>query len=251
MPLMFPFCLVLGLFLPGAFIARRLKQGLWAATAFVVSLLILFHSIFWLGIFGAPITLWSVFLCLAIVSFAGFFFERRSAARVEAKRRKWKTMDWILMASTALVGISLLARSAISPMIGFDTLFRWDFLAQRILSLRRFDFYPPLTPAHFQNYFSVDSIPPLVSFTHWWMYASIGQRFPALISLFVAAQFVCTLVFVFGGFGVVLAPGRFSCSGHARSLSAVFSRSRSGPRDWSHRSRDCRNDLPDRLRKTQ
>src|SRR5262245_38400524 len=111
MPLMFPFCLVLGLFLPGSFIARRFKRGIWAATAFVVSLLILFHSIFWLGVFGAPIALWNVFLCLTIASLAGFLIGRRFSERVELKRRKWKTLDWILMASTALVAVSLLVRS--------------------------------------------------------------------------------------------------------------------------------------------
>src|SRR5262245_40453691 len=107
MPLMFPFCLVLGLFLPGCFIARRFKPGLWVATAFVISLLILFHSIFWLGVFGAPIALWNVFVCLTVASLAAFLIGRRYSACVELKRRKWKTLDWILMASTALVAISL------------------------------------------------------------------------------------------------------------------------------------------------
>ena len=77
-------------------------------------------------------------------------------------------------------------------------MFRWDFLAQKLLALGRFDFYPPLTPADFRTYFFVDGIPPLVSFTNWWLYASAGRYLPSLISLFVTAQFACTLVFVYG-----------------------------------------------------
>jgi hypothetical protein len=55
MPWLSPLLLLLGLFLPGSLIARRMGHPLWWASGFVFSLLILFHSIFWLGIFHAPI----------------------------------------------------------------------------------------------------------------------------------------------------------------------------------------------------
>ena len=38
----------------------------------------------------------------------------------------------------------------------------------------------------------------MVSFTHWWLYASAGRYLPALICVFVAAQFACTLAFTYG-----------------------------------------------------
>ena len=87
--------------------------------------------------------------------------------------------------------------------MGGDTPFRWDFLARQLLAYGKFDFYPPLTPADFRTYFFVDGIPPLVSFTHWWLYASAGRHLPALTSVFVAAQFVCTLAFTYGAASAV------------------------------------------------
>src|SRR4030095_9664192 len=199
MSLLLPFLLPIGLFLPGFFIARFLERRLWWASAFVISLLILFHSMFWLGISGVPITLSSVLPCLLLAAGTAAWLTRRSVP--PAKASGWwpsTNLDRILVLSTAIVGIALRARSTISPLVGFDTVFRWDYLAQRLLALGRFDFYPPLTPEDFRQYFSVDGIPPLVSFTHWWLYASAGKPVPWLISVFVIVQFVCTLAFTYG-----------------------------------------------------
>src|SRR5205823_2227550 len=110
----------------------------------------------------------------------------------------WTTQDRTLLLMSGLVGAVLLVHSAITPLMGGDTLFRWDFLAQKLLSLGRFDFYPPLTPADFRTYFFVDGIPPLVSFTNWWLYASAGRYMPLLICIFVGAQYACTLAFTYG-----------------------------------------------------
>ncbi len=68
MPLLFPLFVLLGLFLPGYFIARSLKNALTGASSFVISLVVLFHSVFWLGIAGVPITLWTVLLCLVVAA---------------------------------------------------------------------------------------------------------------------------------------------------------------------------------------
>ena len=168
-----------------------------------MSLLILFHSVFWLGVFGVSITLWTVLPCLIAASAGAAWLKSRSAIPAKTKRPQLATQDRILILSSGCVGAALLARSAISPLIGFDTLFRWDFLAQRLLALGRFDFYPPLTPADFRTYFCVDGIPPLVSFTHWWLYASAGRYLPSLICVFVAAQFACTLAFTYGAASAV------------------------------------------------
>jgi hypothetical protein len=77
MPLLFPLLLLLGLFLPGYFVAKSLRNPLSGASAFVISLLILFHSVFWLGIAGAPITLWTVVPCLAGAAAAGAWLAKR------------------------------------------------------------------------------------------------------------------------------------------------------------------------------
>jgi hypothetical protein len=199
MLLIFPIFLILGLFLPGYCIARALRHKLPWASAFPLSLLVLFHVIFWPGVFGLPLTLWTVLPILLAVTGGAAWLARRSAASSKTEPAPpWDKLDRVLLVSSGLVGLVLLARSLISPLIGFDTRFRWDFLAQRMLALGRFDFYPPLSPADFRTYFFVDGIPPLVSFTHWWLYASAGQYLPTLIAIFVTAQFACALVFTYG-----------------------------------------------------
>jgi hypothetical protein len=192
------FFLLLGLLVPGLFIAKYLRHTLWWASSFALSLLVLFHSVFWLGVFRVPIAWWSVLPCLIAVSAGAAWLGRGSAIPTEGKQApRLARPDLILILSSAFVGAVLCARSAISPLIGGDTVFRWDFLAQKLLALGTFDFYPPLTPADFRTYFFVDGIPPLVSFTNWWLYASAGRYLPSLICVFVTAQFACTLGFVY------------------------------------------------------
>src|SRR5262249_33150833 len=145
-----------------------------------------------------PITVWTVLTCLVVVSAATAWLagQPSSASDKTSSIAPW----WrdVLAASTAVVGVTLLIRSGVSPLIGYDAAFRWDFLGRRILALKSFAFYPPLLPADFHDYFALDGIPPLVSFTHWWMYASAGRYLPILISLFVTAQFAATLAFTYG-----------------------------------------------------
>lgn len=198
---LFPLFLLIGLFLPGFFVAKYLRHPLWWASAFPISLLVLFHGVFWVGVFRAPITLWTVLPGLIAVSAAAAWLGRRSplpAAETKPVPQPFPRQDLLLILSSAFIAVVLLVRSAIAPSIGGDTIFRWDFLAQKLLALGKFDFYPPLTPADFRTYFFVDGIPPLVSFANWWLYASAGRYLPSLVSLFVTAQFACTLAFVYG-----------------------------------------------------
>ena len=200
----FPLFLLLGLFLPGFFLAKCLRHTLWWASAFVISLLILFHSIFWLGVFHVSISLWTVLPSLIATSAGAAWWQRRFAIGVAANPTPQLTgKDRILILSSGCVGAVLLVHSAIAPLMGGDTPFRWDFLAQRLLALGKFDFYPPLTPADFRTYFYVDGIPPLVSFTDWWVYASAGRHLPWLLCVFVAAQFACALGFTYGAASAV------------------------------------------------
>jgi hypothetical protein len=199
MPALLPVLLPLGLFLPGLFFGKALGRGLWWAAAFLISLLVLFHSAFWLDVLHMPVTLWTVLPILAAASAAGWWFYRKYGAAAEAKPAPGFTWpEKLLLGLSGLVGAILLVHVAITPLIGGDAPFRWDFLAQRILALHHFNFYPPLTPADFRSYFYPDGIPPLVQFSNWWMYASAGQHLPWLICLFVAAQYACTLAFTYG-----------------------------------------------------
>jgi hypothetical protein len=196
---LFPVFLAAGLFLPGYFLAGGRRRPLWWASAFTLSLPVLFHSAFWLGILHVPITPWTVLPCLLAVTGAAAWLGRKSRPLAAAKpAAPWTANERLLLLIAVATGAVLFARSASAPLLGFDAIFRWDYLAQKILTLHGFDFYPPLTPADFRQYFYVDAIPPMVSIGHWWLYASLGEHLPVLISLFVAAEFTCTLAFVYG-----------------------------------------------------
>src|ERR1043166_2954403 len=77
---MLPVLLLTGLFLPGFFLAKYLRHQLWWASAFVLSLLVLFHSVFWLGVFGAHITLGTVLPCMVLTSAAAWMCRRHATA---------------------------------------------------------------------------------------------------------------------------------------------------------------------------
>jgi hypothetical protein len=210
MILLFPVFLVIGFFLPGFFLARYFRQGLWPASAFLFSLPILFHCIFWLGVFHIPLTLWSALAALAIVTAGAALLARNSTpARNPTPPAKPKMQEpfsmaeRLLIASACVVGAVLVMRSITAPLNGFDVNFRWDFLAQRILALHHFQFYPPVTPADFHDYFYPDAIAPMVSFSYWWLYVSAGQHLPALSCVLLAAQFAATLAFTYGTTAIV------------------------------------------------
>ena len=200
----FPIFLLLGLFLPGFFIARYLRHSVWWASALVISLVILFHSIFWLGVLCVPITLWTVAPILIAASAGAAFVWKKFAIPPDARPApRWTTPERILLLACGLVGAVLLAHSAISPLMGGDVLFagtswrRACWPSGDSISIRR---SPRRT---FRTYFFVDGIPPMISFTYWWLYASVGRYLPILICLFVAAQFACTLGFTYGAASAV------------------------------------------------
>jgi hypothetical protein len=224
MIVLLPFLLVLGLLLPGFFYARYARLPLPWASGFVLSLVLLFHIVFWLGVLHVPLSVWTVLPFLVVASAGTGWLARRTQAS-PTKQTVLARWDRILLISSAMVAVSLLVRSAVSPLIGFDSRFRWDFLAQQMLALGRFDFYPPLTPADLRNYFYVDGIPPMVSFTHWWMYVSAGRHLPVLICLPVTAQFVCTLAFTWRAASAIFSPRAGILAAATLAASPLFLRS--------------------------
>jgi hypothetical protein len=196
--LLLPILLPLGLFLPGYFVAKCLRTKLWAPSAFVFSLPILFYCVFWLGVFGVAIRLLPVAGLLIAASAVAFWFAGRFSPMERAKKTPWTKLERALLWGSAAIGIILLVHSFRAPFAGPDSWFRWDFLARRIFELGRFDFYPPIHPADFKTYFYVDAIPPMIQFERWWLYASAGEFESRLICLLVAGEFACTVAFTYG-----------------------------------------------------
>ena len=194
-----PLLLLLAFFAPGALAARRLRDPLWWASGLVFSLLLLFHSAFWLGVSHAPIALRTVLPILLGATAAAAWWARSTFVRRSGNpAAPWDLADRLLLGVCGVATAALVYRAATAPLLGFDTLFRWDFLARQILAVGNFNFYPPLTQADFHSYFYVDGIPPLVSFANWWTYAASGGHHPRLLSVFAGAQFAGTLAFVYG-----------------------------------------------------
>src|SRR5215831_10369360 len=85
LPLLSPVFLLIGLLLPGFFIARRLRRNLWWASAFILSLLVLFQGIFWLGVLNVRITLWSVLSCLIPITAGAAWLARKAPLKLAPK----------------------------------------------------------------------------------------------------------------------------------------------------------------------
>lgn len=190
--------LVLGFFLPGHLLSIALRSRERWATGFVLSLVVLFYGIFALGLLGVPLRFGPVLAYEVMVCTAGWLAARRWGEPAATRERAPVALvDGLMLGATGLLGLLLLLRSTLAPLSGFDTYFRWDFLGWRMLALGRFDFYPPVTPAGFAEYFYPESFPPLVSFAYWWLYAALAAHTPAVTGLFVLTQFgaICLLAY--------------------------------------------------------
>lgn len=181
---------ILGFVLPGYFAARILRgPDRWSAS-FLASLVVLFHGVFWTHALGVPIRFATVFGVLAVAtgSAAAAAWRWGSSSR-GAGRQPLMRWDYVLLGPVVVIGGLMLLRATLAPLSGFDTYFRWDFLARTLLETGHLRFYPPVTAEDFKTYFYVDGIPPLVSLSYWWLYASLGRHVPAVTSLLVVAQF--------------------------------------------------------------
>jgi hypothetical protein len=181
---------VLLFILPGYFISRALHSRTPWPSALVVSLLVLFHGAFLVGLCGLPVHFATVAAWMAVVAVLSAVAARRTTApapvRMEPAPARLRTLA---VGAAVVLGAGLLLSCTLRPLSGYDTFWRWDFLARRILELERFDYYPARTPEDFAVYFYPEAIPPLLSFAYWWLYAAAGQHVAELTALFIVAQY--------------------------------------------------------------
>lgn len=194
MPLLLVPVAILLFVAPGYFLSRLLGSRAPWASALIVSLLVLFHGAFLAGVCGVPVRFGTVAAYLAAVSALAALAARRRASPAPAAvpdKTDGRTarLGRVVFAAAGLIGACLLLRCALWPLTGFDTHWRWDFLARRVLELERFDFYPARTAQDFKVYPYAESIPPLVSFSYWWVYAAAGRHLAELTALLVVAQY--------------------------------------------------------------
>jgi hypothetical protein len=179
---------------PGYFLSRLLGSRAPWASALVVSLLVLFFGVFLAGVCGLPVRFGTVAAFLAgatVLSALAAWRWTPPAPAVPAAEKVDPPagLRRVALGAVAVVGAGLLLRCTLWPLTGYDTVWRWDFLARRVLELGRFDFYPPLTPHDFAAYPYPEAIPPLASFAYWWLYAAAGRHVAELTALLVVAQY--------------------------------------------------------------
>lgn len=179
--LWFPALLAVGLWLPGWLMGRALRLPGSAGGAVLASSAVLFHAVLLLDALDLTVSFATVGVTLGLACSAlGFAAIRRSApirpaaAPPAPPAGGERPTRWFwLPAGIGLLAVSL--RAALDPLSGFDTPFRWDFLARQILRTGGLSFYPPCEPADFLHYAWCDGIAPLVSTLYLWSYLSFGD----------------------------------------------------------------------------
>ncbi len=199
---------LLGFVLPGWGLATIARSPARICAAFFLSLAVLFNGVLLLQVSNLPIAAGTVALYELAVT-AGVLL-------VAARQRGWRALlpdaggtrraladafgvrhGYVLAACIVLVGLMLAVRYCIQPLSGVDTSWRWDFLARQLLARETLDFYPPRSADDYRLYFFPDAIPPLVSITYWWLYATYGRAVPELTALLVVAQYACATALAF------------------------------------------------------
>ena len=199
---------MLGFVLPGWGLATIAAAPARICAAFLLSLVVLFNGVLLLQISGLPISAGTVGLFELAVTALAFW--------VAARRRGWHALrpdvqgarravaealavrhGRVLAACIVVIGSALAVRYWIQPLSGLDTSWRWEFLARQLFVTQTLDFYPPRSASDYGMYFFPDAIPPLVSVTYWWLYATYGAAVPELTVTLVVAQYACATVLAY------------------------------------------------------
>jgi hypothetical protein len=190
--LLFPLLLIGGLFAPGWLLGRLLRTNSGAAGAFLGSCALLLNLILLIDLSGLQLTRASVSAGLAsICALLAVAIKLRSEdAEHGLKPRSTMRWEWqyafIVPAAFGLIAIAV--KASLDPLSGFDTPFRWDFLARQMVRQETLQFYPANTAADFLHYGWCDGIAPLVSNLYFWSYLSLGEIRAAATAPVVIAQ---------------------------------------------------------------
>jgi Dolichyl-phosphate-mannose-protein mannosyltransferase len=169
-----------GLLVPGWLLGRALRTPAGAVGALLGSAALLMNLILALDALDVPLTGAHIAAGLAVLcALLGIVTGCRPSAnpvapRLTARNFRWQRHHWFLL--PAALGLGAIAlQASLEPLSGFDTAFRWDFLARQMLRQGNLHFYPPIRADDFLLYGWCDGIAPLVSSLYFWAYLSLGQ----------------------------------------------------------------------------
>jgi len=189
----------IGLLGPGWLLNRVLGTTAGPLGAFLGSAAILFNLVLALDAVGVSLTRLNLAIGLAAIS-GGLWIvsQRRHPSKTSAtaatapntassrRPRLQAYHGWLVAPLIALTGIVL--KTIADPLFGYDTIFRWDFLARQMVQEGSLHFYPAHRAADFLVYGWPDGIAPLVSSLYLWSYASLGSLQQAATTPVVLAQ---------------------------------------------------------------
>lgn len=181
------------LLLPGWIAARALQVPQPLLAGFIASMVALVGVILALGAAGVSLTFGhcgSAWLLLTLATgWLGRKAFRPAPAVDPAPPLAWREHWPLFLALVPAVAV-VAYRARFQPLFGIDTVFRWNFLAQQMVTHHSLGFYPPVTAGDYEIYSWPDGIAPTVSSLYFWTYALAGATRPALTAVSVIFQYV-------------------------------------------------------------
>lgn len=198
--LLFAPLLAAGLFVPGWLLGRACRTPAGFIGAFLGSAALLLNLVLVLDALRLALTVVNLtfglgLICAVLALLASRLPPSSPAPSPAPAPFRWQRHHWFFLPAALGLG-ALTLRATLDPLSGFDTLFRWDFLAQQMLREGSLHFYPPVTSDDFLRYGWPDGIAPLVSTLYLWSYLSAGHIAPWLTAPIVLAQAVLLFVAV-------------------------------------------------------
>ncbi len=191
-----------GFLFPGWLLGRLLNTPADPGTAFLGSAALLLNLLLLLDGWNVALTSGHVAIAIAILcavlAIATKLRRPAPAGPVDSGTAKfrWQRHHWFLIA--AAIGFGAIGvKATLDPLSGYDTYFRWNFLAQQMWQEANLHFYPPITGHDFLYYGWCDGIAPLVSSLYFWAYLSLGKAATAATIPVVMGQAVLLFAAVY------------------------------------------------------
>lgn len=174
--------LAAGLVMPGWLLGKVFRVPGGPAGMFLGSAALLMNLVLVFAALGWTLDLADLGLGLAVVCSGLAMIARYRPLRSAVSpvtlpsdiRPAWRR-DPILLLPAAIGLGAIMIRAGLDPLSGWDSSFRWDFLARQIVRLGHLDFYPAIRAEDFTCYGWCDGIAPFVASLYAWSYLSLGR----------------------------------------------------------------------------
>ena len=189
------FLIPFGFFFSGFLISNIVEISDFFVSSFIISSVLIFEIVFYFQILHIPIDFYSVLISLILInsSLCIFLILAKKKFYFPFKFPSFKKIFFNYLPYFIFFSI-IFIRLWNAPLLGPDVNFRWNFLAERILKMKNFSYYPPFAPEHFKFYFYPDSIPPMVSFSYFYIYCITGTTLKSLTSILILIQILSIFI---------------------------------------------------------